>query len=72
MRYGSRMGEQYAWQNRLLMFGHVLDGLRAALGLVDGEPRLATDPIHCHHNYIAAEVHFGAPGLLTRKGADSM
>jgi tRNA-splicing ligase RtcB (3'-phosphate/5'-hydroxy nucleic acid ligase) len=24
---------------------------------------------HCHHNYIASEEHFGAPGLLTRKGA---
>jgi len=25
--------------------------------------------VHCHHNYVASEEHFGALGLLTRKGA---
>jgi tRNA-splicing ligase RtcB len=25
--------------------------------------------VHCHHNYIASEDHFGTPGLLTRNGA---
>jgi tRNA-splicing ligase RtcB (3'-phosphate/5'-hydroxy nucleic acid ligase) len=61
----------YAWQNRLLMFQHVLEGIGAALG-----GALATDLVvsndettHCHHNYIARETHFGGPGLLTRKGA---
>ena len=27
------------------------------------------EAVHCHHNYIARETHFGADGLLTRKGA---
>ena len=27
------------------------------------------DPILCHHNYVAEEVHFGEQLLITRKGA---
>ena len=27
------------------------------------------DPISCHHNYVAEEVHFGDELLVTRKGA---
>jgi tRNA-splicing ligase RtcB len=68
VRY-AEWAQGYAWHNRLLMFEHVLEGLRAALGLSDGALRLEREPVHCHHNYIASEVHFGQPGLLTRKGA---
>src|SRR4029077_8265588 len=33
-------------------------------------PRIALDePISCHHNYVAEEVHFGEELLVTRKGA---
>jgi tRNA-splicing ligase RtcB (3'-phosphate/5'-hydroxy nucleic acid ligase) len=62
--------QRYAWQNRLLMFCHVLEGLSAALGGVPAtDLALSKETTHCHHNYIANEKHFGAPGLLTRKGA---
>src|SRR5438067_1457352 len=27
------------------------------------------EPVHCHHNYVAEEVHFGEHVLVTRKGA---
>jgi tRNA-splicing ligase RtcB len=61
--------QRYAWNNRLLMFRHVLEGIREALGLSKDEPAVAGETVHCHHNYIASEEHFGKPGLLTRKGA---
>jgi len=62
--------QRYAWQNRLLMFRHVLEGVGAALGGVSATDLVASnETTHCHHNYVARENHFGAPGLLTRKGA---
>jgi tRNA-splicing ligase RtcB (3'-phosphate/5'-hydroxy nucleic acid ligase) len=63
--------QRYAWQNRLLMFRHVVDGVDAALGggMAARDLVLSDETIHCHHNYIAREEHFGSPGLLTRKGA---
>jgi tRNA-splicing ligase RtcB (3'-phosphate/5'-hydroxy nucleic acid ligase) len=27
------------------------------------------EPVHCHHNYVAEEIHFGQHVLVTRKGA---
>jgi tRNA-splicing ligase RtcB len=33
-------------------------------------PRVTfAEPISCHHNYVAEEVHFGEEVLVTRKGA---
>ena len=33
-------------------------------------PQIKLQPvISCHHNYVAEEVHFGDPLLVTRKGA---
>src|SRR5262249_18663139 len=66
MRY-AEWAQRYAWQNRLLMFRNVVDGIGAALGRTPFV--LMDESVHCHHNYIARETHFGAPGLLTRKGA---
>jgi tRNA-splicing ligase RtcB len=60
--------QEYAWQNRLIMFRRALDGIAAALDA----PSVAYDRsrlVHAHHNYVAEEQHFGGPGLLTRKGA---
>ena len=57
--------QRYAWQNRLLMFRHVLE----ALGTSNDDLVIGSELVHCHHNYIARERHFGAPGLVTRKGA---
>jgi tRNA-splicing ligase RtcB len=69
MQY-AEWAQRYAWQNRLLMFRHVLEGIAAALGIPDANKlALSGKTVHCHHNYIARETHFGRPGLLTRKGA---
>ncbi|MDQ6674400.1 MAG: RtcB family protein [Chloroflexota bacterium] len=59
----------YAWQSRLLMFRHVLEAIGTVLRRSAHELVVADETTHCHHNYIAAEEHFGRPGLLTRKGA---
>jgi RNA-splicing ligase RtcB len=63
----ARWAQEYAWQNRMLMFRRAMDGIAAALGYrVEYDEQRLT---HCHHNYVATEEHFGRPGLLTRKGA---
>jgi tRNA-splicing ligase RtcB len=62
--------QEYAWQNRLIMFRHALEGIAAALNASSSS--IGCDRsrlVHCHHNYVAHEEHFGRPGLLTRKGA---
>ena len=60
--------QEYAWQNRLIMFRRALEGIAAAVGApaISYEQRRL---VHCWHNYVAHETHFGRPGLLTRKGA---
>lgn len=56
----------YAWQSREIMFARLLDGVRQ----VQPDAQVAYDElVHCHHNYVAEERHFGKAGLLTRKGA---
>ena len=56
--------QEYARFNRELML-HLLAGVMRRFW-----PRLALDePISCHHNYVAEEVHFGDELLVTRKGA---
>jgi tRNA-splicing ligase RtcB len=56
--------QEYARFNRRVML-HLLEGVvrrfwpRVTLG----------EPISCHHNYVAEEVHFGEDLLVTRKGA---
>jgi tRNA-splicing ligase RtcB len=56
--------QEYARFNRHVMM-HLLTGVMRRFW-----PRLAVDePISCHHNYVAEEVHFGDEVLVTRKGA---
>jgi tRNA-splicing ligase RtcB len=58
--------QDYAMTNRSMMLGHVLDAMKAEIG-VD----IVTDEaaVNCHHNYVARESHFGKNVLVTRKGA---
>jgi tRNA-splicing ligase RtcB (3'-phosphate/5'-hydroxy nucleic acid ligase) len=60
LRY-AEWAQGYAWQSRLLMFNRALQ----ALHFRADESRT----VHCHHNYVAFEEHFGAMGWVTRKGA---
>ncbi|NUN53339.1 MAG: RtcB family protein, partial [Planctomycetaceae bacterium] len=59
--------QRFASRNRELMMGAVV---AAALG-TRGFPPFAADGlvVHCHHNYVAREVHYGEEVLVTRKGA---
>ena len=55
--------QRFAWSNRMLMLGNIL-------GAVQMSP--STDPesfVHCHHNYVTREKHFGKEVSVTRKGA---
>jgi tRNA-splicing ligase RtcB len=48
------------------MLAEVLQDLRLVVGAED----LGLEPeIHCHHNYVAWERHFGRDVMVTRKGA---
>jgi tRNA-splicing ligase RtcB len=60
--------QDYAMTNRSVMMERLLAALRhASLGLPAFA--LADRAVHCHHNYVAKERHFGAEVFVTRKGA---
>ena len=58
--------QRYAKANREVM----LQLYQAVMTKVFSHVRF-DDPITCHHNYVAEEVHFGEEVLITRKGAIS-
>src|SRR5438309_4194650 len=56
--------QRYARANReamLRLYQDVLQRFRPGVRFADA--------VHCHHNYVAEEVHFGEELLVTRKGA---
>ncbi len=58
------LAQRFAWENRLIML--------KAVNRVLFEAGLETIPVqivHCHHNYIAWERHYGENIMVTRKGA---
>ena len=60
--------QAFAALNRILIMEAVLGALRASV------PRPFTfgeAAVHCHHNYVARERHFGENVIVTRKGAVS-
>jgi tRNA-splicing ligase RtcB len=59
--------QQYAWASRLAM-GQLT---RQAVERTVGRTVSVTDTVHCHHNYVAVETHYGEQVYLTRKGAIS-
>ena len=58
------LAQKFAWENRLIMLEAVCNVLRRAGMCVQ-----STDMVHCHHNYISWERHFGENIMVTRKGA---
>lgn len=58
--------QRYAKLNREVMLSIYEDVLSDMFSHVKFE-----EPISCHHNYVAEEVHFGEEVLVTRKGAIS-
>lgn len=63
-----KWAQGFAWENRRLMNQAVLDAISVVLGTERGDTKVL-DVVHCHHNYIAAEEHFGKKLWITRKGA---
>src|SRR5262249_24501013 len=75
--------QQYAGKNRQIMMERVLRQLGYALGLDADARQLANElgqegdvvrlgitvTVHCDHNYVADERHYGEKLLVTRKGA---
>ncbi len=57
--------QAFALTNRELMMGRVLEVLRRTVT----DFTLGEMAVNCHHNYVAAEEHFGAKVWVTRKGA---
>ena len=58
------LAQLFAWTNRTLMMTHIVGSLEPSLGAITRE-----ELVHCHHNYVAIENHFGRNVFITRKGA---
>ena len=57
--------QRYAMVNRWIMMHLYQDAIRKFFpGL-----KVVGDPVWCHHNYVAEEVHYGEELFVTRKGA---
>ena len=59
------LAQKFAWQNRLIMLDRIQWVLRRAGLTVENYGA----EVHCHHNYISWERHFGENIMVTRKGA---
>jgi len=58
--------QDYALENRRMMMGLVLAGLKRHIPV---EFSITQEAINCHHNYVEKEHHFGRNLWVTRKGA---
>jgi len=59
--------QSYAFKNREIMMKRLLKQFNRMFNdREDFEPEIA---VNCHHNYVAAEEHFGEMVYVTRKGA---
>lgn len=56
--------QDFATLNRFIMQRNILATLRTAVPFES-----AIELVHCHHNYVAREIHHGKTVWLTRKGA---
>lgn len=57
--------QEYARLNRYTMLDIILEVLTKFFPQITFQD----DPVHCHHNYVAEEMHYGEKVLVTRKGA---
>lgn len=58
------LAQKFAWMNREIMAENILAALRPLMPTIEEVSR-----VHCHHNYMAKERHFGKEVFVTRKGA---
>jgi tRNA-splicing ligase RtcB len=64
-RFAVELAQKFAWENRVTMMHNVISVLECE-GL---NPIERLETVHCHHNYIAWERHYGENITVTRKGA---
>jgi tRNA-splicing ligase RtcB len=58
--------QDYAFENRIIMMFSAMDVMRQ---FVPNAPWHSLVSVHCHHNYLAKELHGGENLFITRKGA---
>jgi tRNA-splicing ligase RtcB (3'-phosphate/5'-hydroxy nucleic acid ligase) len=63
------LAQRFAWDNRLLMVDNIQHVLSDVMHEVQGLQWGPIEEVHCHHNYISWERHFGENIMVTRKGA---
>lgn len=63
------LAQRFAWKNRLLMVDNIQHVLSDVMHDVKGLQWGPIEEVHCHHNYISWERHFGENIMVTRKGA---
>jgi tRNA-splicing ligase RtcB (3'-phosphate/5'-hydroxy nucleic acid ligase) len=70
-----KLAQKFAWRNREIMMWRVLEAIGAqhlTLPVSTDHALYAEDGpsfVHCHHNYMNIEKHFGKNLIITRKGA---
>lgn len=63
-RHDLMWAQEYAFANRRAMLAQLQRVLKGFFPRITFE-----EPVLCHHNFVAEEVHFGEQVLVTRKGA---
>ena len=65
-KHAVQLAQTLAWKNRLVMLSTIKETLLKFNPLFYANEMSL---VHCHHNYIAWERHFGENVMVTRKGA---
>jgi tRNA-splicing ligase RtcB len=63
-KFAVELAQRFAWENRLMM----MENIESVL-VCEGFAHETVETVHCHHNYISWERHFGKDITVTRKGA---
>jgi tRNA-splicing ligase RtcB len=66
-KFAVELAQRFAWENRLIMLEHILSAITVTTDVPFTQ--VGGEVVHCHHNYIAWERHFGKNITVTRKGA---
>jgi tRNA-splicing ligase RtcB len=67
--FAVKLAQRFAWENRLLMVDNIQHVLSDVMHETQGLQWGPIEEVHCHHNYISWERHFGENITVTRKGA---
>jgi tRNA-splicing ligase RtcB (3'-phosphate/5'-hydroxy nucleic acid ligase) len=65
-KHAVTLAQKFAWTNREIMLQSITIAIRKTLRIDEFQ---GLETVHCHHNYISWENHFGKNVIVTRKGA---